>query len=59
MCVGARACACRENVIESQRGHMDDMDRGVAMLQEELKRKEKETEELVLQLREQQTSGQR
>ncbi|XP_061077870.1 protein fantom [Conger conger] len=48
-----------ENVIESQRGQMDDMDRGVVMLQEELKQKEKESEELLLQLREQQTSGQR
>ncbi|XP_035252281.1 protein fantom [Anguilla anguilla] len=48
-----------ENVIESQRGQMDDMDRAVAMLQEELKKKEKESEELLLHLREQQSSGQR
>ncbi|KAJ8407857.1 hypothetical protein AAFF_G00269010 [Aldrovandia affinis] len=48
-----------ENVIESQRRHMDDMDRSVEMLQDQLKKKEMESEEMLLQLREQQTSGQR
>ncbi|KAG9341962.1 hypothetical protein JZ751_018279, partial [Albula glossodonta] len=51
--------APQENVIESQRRHMEDMDRTVEALQEQLKKKEKETEELLLQLREHQTSGQR
>ncbi|KAJ8343308.1 hypothetical protein SKAU_G00306370 [Synaphobranchus kaupii] len=38
---------------------MDDMDRAVAMLQDQLQKKDRDSEELLLQLREQQTSGQR
>lgn len=39
----------RENVVESQRGHMDE-------LRDELRRKEEEHEERLLQVRQQQTS---
>nr|XP_015224156.1 PREDICTED: protein fantom [Lepisosteus oculatus] len=48
-----------ENVIESQQGQMEEMDRVTEMLREQLKWKEKEYEESLLQLREHQATGQR
>ncbi|KAK1788869.1 hypothetical protein P4O66_015782 [Electrophorus voltai] len=48
-----------ENVIESQRAQIEEMERSTEMLRDQLSRKEREYEESVLQLREQQASGQR
>ncbi|KAK3526047.1 hypothetical protein QTP70_012811 [Hemibagrus guttatus] len=48
-----------ENVIEMQRAHMEEMERSAEMLREQLRIKEREYEESLLQLREQQTMGQR
>ncbi|XP_073461108.1 protein fantom isoform X2 [Aquarana catesbeiana] len=48
-----------ENVIESQRSHIDELVHTTEILKDELRRKEKEHEETFLQLREQQTTGQR
>uniref|UniRef100_A0A672QG30 C2 domain-containing protein n=1 Tax=Sinocyclocheilus grahami TaxID=75366 RepID=A0A672QG30_SINGR len=48
-----------ENVIESQLAQMEDMERSAEMLRDQLKRKEREFEESLLQMREHQASGQR
>ncbi|XP_040184669.1 protein fantom isoform X2 [Rana temporaria] len=48
-----------ENVIESQRSHIDELVHTTEILKDELQRKEKEHEETFLHLREQQTTGQR
>ncbi|XP_062317910.1 protein fantom [Osmerus eperlanus] len=48
-----------ENVIETQRGHIEEMDRAAEILREQLRRKEREFEESLLHLRQQQTTGQR
>ncbi|KAM5138711.1 protein fantom [Mantella aurantiaca] len=48
-----------ENVIESQRSRIDELEHTTEILKDELQRKEKEHEETFLQLREQQTTGQR
>ncbi|MCJ8735878.1 hypothetical protein PDJAM_G00252510 [Pangasius djambal] len=48
-----------ENVIEMQRAQMEEMERSAEMLREQLQIKEREYEESLLQLREQQTTGQR
>ncbi|TRY85893.1 hypothetical protein DNTS_011915 [Danionella cerebrum] len=49
----------QENVIESQRSQMVELERSVQMMREQLKSKEREFEEALLQMRENQTSGQR
>ncbi len=49
----------RENVIESQQAQMEEMERSAEMLRDHLKRKEREFEESLLQMREHQASGQR
>lgn len=49
----------RENVIESQQAQMEEMERSAEMLRDQLKRKEREFEESLLQMREHQASGQR
>ncbi|XP_071394998.1 protein fantom [Centroberyx affinis] len=46
----------RENVIESQRGHIEEMDRAAEVLRDQLRKKETEYEENLLQIRQQQTS---
>lgn len=46
----------RENVIELQRSHMEEMERASELLQGELRKKEVEYEQRLLQLRRQQTS---
>ncbi|KAI4872166.1 hypothetical protein NFI96_031001 [Prochilodus magdalenae] len=48
-----------ENVIENQRAQMEEMERSAEMLRDHLRSKEREFEESLLQLREQQASGQR
>ncbi|KAK6317932.1 hypothetical protein J4Q44_G00112230 [Coregonus suidteri] len=48
-----------ENVIETQRSHIEEMDRAAELLRDQLRRKEREFEESLLHLREQQTTGQR
>ncbi|KAL0968596.1 hypothetical protein UPYG_G00268990 [Umbra pygmaea] len=48
-----------ENVIETQRSHIEEMEGAADLLQEQLRRKEREFEESLLHLREQQTTGQR
>ncbi|XP_029464422.1 protein fantom isoform X2 [Rhinatrema bivittatum] len=48
-----------ENVIESQKGHMEEMEHSADFLRDQIRRKEKEYEESLLQLREQQATGQR
>ncbi|MBN3299379.1 FTM protein, partial [Amia calva] len=48
-----------ENVVESQRGHMEELEGMVEMQREQLRKREREYEEALLQLREQQTTGQR
>uniref|UniRef100_A0A673H5K1 C2 domain-containing protein n=1 Tax=Sinocyclocheilus rhinocerous TaxID=307959 RepID=A0A673H5K1_9TELE len=48
-----------ENVIESQLAQMEEMERSAEMLRDQLKRKEREFEESLLQMREHQASGQR
>lgn len=45
-----------ENVIESQRSHMEEMEGASDLLREELRKKEEEYEERLLQVRQQQTS---
>ncbi|XP_041794749.1 protein fantom [Chelmon rostratus] len=45
-----------ENVIELQRSHMEEMERASELLQDELRKKEAEYEEGLLQVRQQQTS---
>ncbi|CAK6979146.1 protein fantom [Scomber scombrus] len=45
-----------ENVVESQRGHMEEMDAASEQLREELRKKEEEYEERLLLVRQQQTS---
>uniref|UniRef100_UPI003AAC1E6D protein fantom n=1 Tax=Centroberyx gerrardi TaxID=166262 RepID=UPI003AAC1E6D len=45
-----------ENVIESQRGHIEEMDRAAELLRDQLRKKETEYEENLLQIRQQQTS---
>lgn len=53
-------CLCiRENVIESQRSQMEEMEAASELLREELRKKEAEYEEKLLQLRQQQTSKMR
>uniref|UniRef100_A0A671N2E9 C2 domain-containing protein n=1 Tax=Sinocyclocheilus anshuiensis TaxID=1608454 RepID=A0A671N2E9_9TELE len=47
------------NVIESQLAQMEEMERSAEMLRDQLKRKEREFEESLLQMREHQASGQR
>ena len=47
-------CLCvRENVIELQRSHMEEMEAASQLLREELRRKEAEYEERLLQVRQQ------
>ncbi|XP_040266647.1 protein fantom isoform X2 [Bufo bufo] len=48
-----------ENVVESQRSQIEEVEHSAEILRDELQRKEKDYEETFLQLREQQTSGQR
>ncbi|KAJ8002849.1 hypothetical protein DPEC_G00163240 [Dallia pectoralis] len=48
-----------ENVIETQRSHIEEMDRAAELLREQLRRKEREFEESLLHIREQQSTGQR
>ncbi|XP_053305114.1 protein fantom [Spea bombifrons] len=48
-----------ENVVESQRSHIEELEHSSNILQDELRRKEKEYEETFLHLREQQATGQR
>ncbi|KAM9302046.1 protein fantom [Gastrophryne carolinensis] len=48
-----------ENMVESQRSRIEELENATDILKEELQRKEKEHEETFLQLREQQTTGQR
>ncbi|KAM6973328.1 LOW QUALITY PROTEIN: protein fantom [Aplochiton taeniatus] len=48
-----------ENVMETQRGQIEEMERTSELLRDLLRRKEREYEESLLQLREQQTTGQR
>nr|XP_046250662.1 protein fantom isoform X2 [Scatophagus argus] len=48
-----------ENVIELQRSHMEEMERAAELLQDELRKKEAEYEEKLLQVRQQQTSKMR
>ncbi|KAL1247936.1 hypothetical protein QQF64_023312 [Cirrhinus molitorella] len=48
-----------ENVIENQQAQMEEMERSSEMLRDQLKRKEREFEESLLQMREHQASGQR
>uniref|UniRef100_A0A671QNJ3 RPGRIP1 like n=1 Tax=Sinocyclocheilus anshuiensis TaxID=1608454 RepID=A0A671QNJ3_9TELE len=48
-----------ENVIESQQAQMEEMERSAEMLRDQLKRKEREFEESLLQMRAHQASGQR
>uniref|UniRef100_A0A673WJ00 RPGRIP1 like n=1 Tax=Salmo trutta TaxID=8032 RepID=A0A673WJ00_SALTR len=48
-----------ENVIETQRSHIEEMDRAAELLRDQLRRKERKFEESLLHLREQQTTGQR
>ncbi|XP_006026635.2 protein fantom isoform X1 [Alligator sinensis] len=48
-----------ENVIESQRGHIAELEHSGEMLRNQLKKKETEFEESLLQLKEQQATGQR
>uniref|UniRef100_A0AAY4DPC3 C2 domain-containing protein n=1 Tax=Denticeps clupeoides TaxID=299321 RepID=A0AAY4DPC3_9TELE len=48
-----------ENVVESQRTQMEEMERETDIFRDQLRRKDREYEESLLQLREQQTSGQR
>ncbi|XP_059569771.1 protein fantom isoform X1 [Alligator mississippiensis] len=48
-----------ENVIESQRGHIAELEHTGEMLRNQLKKKETEFEESLLQLKEQQATGQR
>lgn len=50
-------CWClRENMVESQRSHMEEMQGTSDLLREEMRRKEEEYEERLLQVRQQQTS---
>ncbi|KAI2648101.1 Protein fantom [Labeo rohita] len=49
----------QENVIESQQVQMEEMERSAEMLRDQLKRKEREFDESLLQMREHQASGQR
>ncbi len=49
----------REDVIESQQAQMEEMERSAEMLRDQLKRKEREFEQSLLQTREHQASGQR
>lgn len=46
----------RENVTELQQSHMKEMERALAQLQDELRKKEAEYEEKLLLIRQQQTS---
>ncbi|XP_068116606.1 protein fantom isoform X2 [Hyperolius riggenbachi] len=48
-----------ENVVESQSSHIADLEQTTEILKGEIQRKEKEHEEIFLQLREQQAMGQR
>ncbi|XP_053126939.1 protein fantom isoform X2 [Hemicordylus capensis] len=48
-----------ENVIESQRAHNEELEHTVEMLRNEIQRKEEGFEEALLQMKEQQTTGQR
>ncbi|KAL8194974.1 UNVERIFIED_CONTAM: Protein fantom [Gekko kuhli] len=48
-----------ENVVESQRAHNEELARTVAALENEIRKKEEEFEESLLQLKEQQATGQR
>uniref|UniRef100_A0A8C7Q9H2 C2 domain-containing protein n=1 Tax=Oncorhynchus mykiss TaxID=8022 RepID=A0A8C7Q9H2_ONCMY len=48
-----------ENVIETQRSHIEEMDKATELLRDQLRRKERKFEESLLHLREQQTTGQR
>ncbi|MEE6499664.1 hypothetical protein FKM82_003540 [Ascaphus truei] len=48
-----------ENVVESQRSHIEELERSSDILRGELQRKEKEYEASFLELREQQATGQR
>lgn len=51
------SCLCRrENVIESQRSRMEELEGASELLREELRRKEAEYEERLLQVRQEQTS---
>lgn len=50
-------CLChRENVIESQRSRMEELEGASELLREELRRKEAEYEERLLQVRQEQSS---
>ena len=53
------SCLGRENVIENQIAQMEEMERMTEACRDQLRRKEREYEESLLQLRGQQTSGQR
>ncbi|KAM3870038.1 protein fantom [Diretmus argenteus] len=46
-----------ENVIESQRGHMEEMNRASELLRDQMRRREAEYEERLLQVRQHQTTG--
>lgn len=46
----------RENVIQSQQSHMEDLEGASELLREELRRKEADYEDRLLQVRQQQTS---
>nr|AEM05865.1 rpgrip1l protein [Danio rerio] len=48
-----------ENVIESQQMQMEELERSAEMMRDQLKRRDREFEESLLQVREQQASGQR
>lgn len=53
---GPCCLSTRENVIELQRSHMEEMEQASQLLQDDLRRKEAEYEQRLLQLRQQQTS---
>uniref|UniRef100_A0A8C8RJJ5 RPGRIP1 like n=1 Tax=Pelusios castaneus TaxID=367368 RepID=A0A8C8RJJ5_9SAUR len=48
-----------ENVIESQKGHIEELEHTGEVLRSQIRKKEKEFEESLLQLKEQQATGQR
>ena len=52
-------CAPRENVLGSQRGQLEELERDSDLLREQLRRKEAEHHEALLELRQHHTDGQR
>ena len=55
----AVCCTPRENELESQRGQLEELERDSDHLREQLRRKETEHQEALLQLRQHHTDGQR